>query len=265
MPQNQEAVASRIAELGGSRLSSSVGKEKKALPDILRDGELLLAVANGTLEGNFFKRETVSYPLLALTDSRLLFLVRGIFGQSDYEIPIAEVRGLHVESGMFSAELRIDAGGQIKKLTSVDKQLAQNVAQAFSSLRSGEDTSQKKAARIAELAGHSLAFVDDEVKALPGILRAEEVLLAVASGTVDTKIQLLAVTDSRLLLLLRNSRQQSNLEIPIADVRGISVKNNMLDADIEIDAGGQIKKLTGVVKQLARKVEQAFSSLRAGE
>ena len=127
MPQNPETVAARIAELGGSDLAF-VGKEVKALPDILEEGESLLAIASGRID--------LHTRLLVLTDSRLIVLLRLTLHQKTFEIPVAEVRSIDVKSGRLLSELEIDAGGQIKKLISVDKQLAQNVAQAFSRLQS---------------------------------------------------------------------------------------------------------------------------------
>ena len=127
MPQNPETVAARIAELGGSNLAF-VGKEAKALPGILQDGEVLLAVASGRLG--------LHTHLLALTDSRLILLLRLALHQSDFEIPVADVRSINVKGGRLLSELEIDADGQMKKLISVDKQLAQNMAQAFSRLQS---------------------------------------------------------------------------------------------------------------------------------
>ncbi|MDR2819443.1 MAG: PH domain-containing protein [Desulfovibrio sp.] len=130
--QDEKAVAAKVAELGGSKMQF-VGKELKALPEILREGENLLAVASGQMDNHTH--------LVVVTNARLLAIFKGIVGQSDFEIPIADVRGVNVKSGILMADLVIDAGGQIKKLTQVDKELAQKVAQTFSHMRSGEKLS----------------------------------------------------------------------------------------------------------------------------
>ena len=97
----------RIAkEIGDDQFFTK--KELNYLPEILSDGEQILAFTSGLMDGNTW--------LLTLTDRRIIFLDKGIiYGLSQAIIDLDKVNSISFKTGLFFAE--IVSGSESKKYT----------------------------------------------------------------------------------------------------------------------------------------------------
>ena len=87
-------------------------RELKHLPQMLMDGEQVLAFSSGMMDGNTW--------LIVLTDHRVLFLDKGmLYGLKETSIPLDRINGVSGETGMLFGKIVINdgfAGRQIKQV-----------------------------------------------------------------------------------------------------------------------------------------------------
>ena len=103
----------RIAqESGDDRFGTK--KELRYLPEILMDGEQVLAFASGTMDGNTW--------LIVLTERRVIFLDRGmLYGLKQAIIPINKINGISGETGMMFGKISINDGAVARVIKNVPK------------------------------------------------------------------------------------------------------------------------------------------------
>lgn len=92
----------RIArEIGDDQFFTK--KELNHLPEILMEGEQVLAFTSGLMDGNTW--------LIALTDHRVLFLDKGlIYGLKQVSINLDKINSVSGTTGLFFGEIRIEDG-----------------------------------------------------------------------------------------------------------------------------------------------------------
>jgi len=102
-PAALQAEYNRIArEMGDDQFFTR--KELNHLPQILADGEQVLAFTSGYMAGNTW--------LLALTDQRIIFLDKGmLFGLKQTTIDLDKISAITGETGLLFGKIRIDDGG----------------------------------------------------------------------------------------------------------------------------------------------------------
>ena len=106
----------RIAkEIGDDQFFTK--KELNYLPEILSDGEQILAFTSGLMDGNTW--------LLTLTDRRIIFLDKGIiYGLSQAIIDLDKVNSISFKTGLFFAEIVVTDGAVQRKIENVWKKTA---------------------------------------------------------------------------------------------------------------------------------------------
>lgn len=103
------------------RIASEIGddqfftkKELNHLPEILMDGEQVLAFSSGLMDGNTW--------LIVLTDHRVLFLDKGlIYGLKQVSINLDKVNSVSGKTGMMFGEIRIEDGASERIIKNVWK------------------------------------------------------------------------------------------------------------------------------------------------
>src|SRR3954451_16863952 len=97
-PRELRAEYSRIAqEIGDDQFFTK--KELKHLPDVLAEGEQVLAFTSGLMDGDTW--------LIALTDRRIIFLDKGmIWGLKQTLIDLDKVNSISGETGIFFGTIR---------------------------------------------------------------------------------------------------------------------------------------------------------------
>ncbi|WP_342705455.1 PH domain-containing protein [Burkholderia arboris] len=103
------------------RISREVGddqfftkKELNHLPEILMDGEQVLAFSSGLMDGNTW--------LIVLTDHRVVFLDKGlIYGLKQVSINLDKVNSVSGTTGMMFGEIRIEDGASERIIKNVWK------------------------------------------------------------------------------------------------------------------------------------------------
>lgn len=103
----------RIArEIGDDQFFTK--KELNHLPEILMDGEQVLAFTSGLMDGNTW--------LIALTDHRVLFLDKGlIYGLKQVSINLDKINSVSGTTGLFFGEIRIEDGASERVIKNVWK------------------------------------------------------------------------------------------------------------------------------------------------
>ena len=103
----------RIAkELGDDRFFTK--KELNYLPEILQDGEQILAFSSGLMNGNTW--------LISLTDRRIILLDKGmIYGLKQESIPLNRVNAVSGSTGLFFGKIIITDGAKDREITMVWK------------------------------------------------------------------------------------------------------------------------------------------------
>lgn len=103
------------------RIASEIGddqfftkKELNYLPEILKDGEQVLAFTSGIMDGNTW--------LITLTDKRVIFLDKGmIYGLKQEIINLDKIHGVSCKTGIFFGEIEINDGAIVRKIENVWK------------------------------------------------------------------------------------------------------------------------------------------------
>lgn len=94
-------------------------KELNFLPDVLQDGEQVIAFSSGLMDGNTW--------LITLTDRRIIFLDKGmIFGLKQTSIPLEKVNAVSGSTGILFGEISITDGATIRKISNVWKKTVRN-------------------------------------------------------------------------------------------------------------------------------------------
>lgn len=103
----------RIAkELGDDQFFTK--KELNYLPEVLQDGEEILAFTSGLMDGNTW--------LISLTDRRIIFLDKGmIYGLKQEAIPLNRVNAVSGSTGIIFGKLIITDGAKNREITNVWK------------------------------------------------------------------------------------------------------------------------------------------------
>ena len=103
----------RIAkEIGDNQFFTK--KELRYLPEILQDGEQILAFTSGVMDGNTW--------LITLTDKRIIFLDKGmIYGLKQEIIPLNRVNAISGSTGLLLGKIIITDGAKDRIIKNVLK------------------------------------------------------------------------------------------------------------------------------------------------
>ena len=103
----------RIAERSGDD-GFGTKKELKHLPQVLMDGEQVLAFSSGLMDNNTW--------LIVLTDKRVLFLDKGmLYGLKESSIPLDRINGVSGETGLLMGKIIINDGFAARQIKNVSK------------------------------------------------------------------------------------------------------------------------------------------------
>ena len=103
-----------IAEAGGWDVDGTTGGELDHLPQAMAPDELLLSLASGYMDGNFW--------LIALTDRRVLFLdKRLLYGMEQHFIDLDKINAVSGETGWLFGSIQIQDGGTARVINNVRK------------------------------------------------------------------------------------------------------------------------------------------------
>jgi|SRR5476651_1283055 len=110
---NLKAEYKRIAtELGDDQFFTK--KELNHLPEILADGEQILAFTSGLMDANTW--------LITLTDRRIIFLDKGmIYGLKQTTIDLDKINAVSGETGIFFGKIKIEDGAKEREIRNVWK------------------------------------------------------------------------------------------------------------------------------------------------
>ena len=142
-----KAEYNRIAKaIGDSQFFTK--RELKYLPEVLMEGEQILAFSSGFMDGNTW--------LIALTDMRIIFLDKGmIYGLTQTAIPLEKVNSIAGSTGMIFGTIEITAGSEVHKITQVWKQtvktftnLAQNQIRIVNNSHSSSNTNSQSSSPV---------------------------------------------------------------------------------------------------------------------
>lgn len=113
---DRKAECDRIArELGDDQFFTK--KELNHLPEILFDGEQVLAFTSGFMDGNTW--------LITLTDKRIIFLDKGmVFGLKQAVIDLDKVNAVACATGLFFGTISIQDGASTRTIDNVWKKTA---------------------------------------------------------------------------------------------------------------------------------------------
>lgn len=108
----------RIAkEMGDDQFFTK--KELNYLPEVLRDGEQILAFTSGLMDGSTW--------LITLTDRRIIFLDKGMFfGLTQSAIHLDKVNAVSGSTGIFFGKISIEDGAKERVIENVWKQTVKN-------------------------------------------------------------------------------------------------------------------------------------------
>lgn len=100
------------AEIGDDQFFTK--KELKHLPEVLADGEQVLAFTSGFMDGNTW--------LITLTDRRVIFLDKGmIYGLKQASIELDKINAVSGKTGLMFGDILIQDGGNERKISNVWK------------------------------------------------------------------------------------------------------------------------------------------------
>ena len=89
-------------------------RELKYLPQMLMDGEQVLAFSSGLMDGNTW--------LIVLTDKRVIFLDKGmLWGLRESSIQLSQINGVSGESGLIMGKITINDGFAERQIKNVSK------------------------------------------------------------------------------------------------------------------------------------------------
>lgn len=109
----RQAEYTRIAtEFGDDQFFTK--KELNHLPNILMNGEMVLAFSSGLMDGNTW--------LITLTDKRIIFLDKGfLYGLKQTTIDLDKVNAISGDTGFFFGTIAIQDGANIREIKNVWK------------------------------------------------------------------------------------------------------------------------------------------------
>lgn len=112
-PADRKLEYDRIAkEIGDDQFYTK--KELNHLPEILSEGEQVLAFTSGLMDGNTW--------LITLTDRRIIFLDKGmIYGLKQTAIDLDKVNSVSGQTGIFLGKITIEDGASSRDITNVWK------------------------------------------------------------------------------------------------------------------------------------------------
>ncbi|HBP0459531.1 hypothetical protein IPC353_10975 [Pseudomonas aeruginosa] len=112
-PDALRAEYNRIAaEIGDDQFFTK--KELNHLPEVLADGEQVLAFTSGIMDGNTW--------LITLTDRRVIFLDKGmLYGLKQASIELDKINAVSGKTGLLFGDILIQDGGSERKITNVWK------------------------------------------------------------------------------------------------------------------------------------------------
>jgi hypothetical protein len=112
-PEERKAEFNRIAqEMGDDQFFTK--KELNHLPEVLGDGEAVIAFTSGLMDGNTW--------LITLTDRRIIFLDKGmIYGLKQTAIDLDKVNSIGGETGIFFGKIKIEDGASQRMIDNVWK------------------------------------------------------------------------------------------------------------------------------------------------
>ncbi|EOT7809311.1 PH domain-containing protein [Pseudomonas aeruginosa] len=100
------------AEIGDDQFFTK--KELNHLPEVLADGEQVLAFTSGIMDGNTW--------LITLTDRRVIFLDKGmLYGLKQASIELDKINAVSGKTGLLFGDILIQDGGGERKITNVWK------------------------------------------------------------------------------------------------------------------------------------------------
>lgn len=108
-------------------------KEIKELPSILWENELPETIIQGTYQN--------SNGVLVCTNSRLIFVNKGLFSLKVEDFPLKNISSIQYETGMLLGKLTIYASGNRAVISNVDKNFLRNFAEYVRSRISGDSKS----------------------------------------------------------------------------------------------------------------------------
>lgn len=117
-PEALKAEYNRIAqEVGDDQFFTK--KELNHLPQVLADGEQVLAFTSGIMDANTW--------LITLTDRRVIFLDKGmIYGLKQASIELDKINAVSGKTGLFFGEIHIQDGGSERQIKNVWKKTVVN-------------------------------------------------------------------------------------------------------------------------------------------
>lgn len=100
------------AEMGDDQFFTK--KELNHLPEVLADGEQVIAFTSGLMDGNTW--------LITLTDRRIIFLDKGmIYGLKQSSISLDKVNAVSGQTGLIFGSIMIEDGASQRKISNVWK------------------------------------------------------------------------------------------------------------------------------------------------
>lgn len=111
-PERQAYYNQIAQEMGDDQFFTK--KELHYLPEVLQDGERVLAFTSGIKDGNTW--------LIVLTDRRILFLDKGmIYGLKQESIPLNRINSISGNTGLMLGKIVITDGSRNHEITNVWK------------------------------------------------------------------------------------------------------------------------------------------------
>ncbi|MCL2831439.1 MAG: PH domain-containing protein [Betaproteobacteria bacterium] len=155
----------RIAEeLGDDQFFTK--KELNHLPEVLADGEQVLAFTSGLMDGNTW--------LLTLTDRRIIFLDKGmIYGLNQTSIDLDKVNSVTARTGIIFGEISIQDGASSRQIDNVWKK---TVVAFTNKVRDAIEARKSRNAPASQSTGDDVVTKLEKLAALleKGIINQEE-------------------------------------------------------------------------------------------
>lgn len=112
----------RIAQLSGDD-QFFTKKELNYLPELLQEGEQVLCFSSGLMDNKTW--------LLALTDTRIIFINKGIIYGTTHSITnLDKVNSIEGNTGLIFGDIAMNDGAVMRKITNVPKKTVKNFVNA---------------------------------------------------------------------------------------------------------------------------------------
>lgn len=109
----RKEITKKIAKSMGDNMFATK-KELLHLPNVLKDGEMVIGFSSGMMGGNSW--------LICLTDSRLVFLDKGmLYGLKQSVMSLDKVSSVTCSTGMLFGKIEISLGSDVHKIEQVPK------------------------------------------------------------------------------------------------------------------------------------------------